>query len=513
MHLGVDFGTTRTIAASVDRGNYPVVSFLDSFGDAHEFFPSVVARNQGRLVYGFEALAAADDGAPLVRSFKRALAAPDVNTDTTIMVGDEAVPLLDVLTGFLSALRTALTASSSLRTQGAKKTTLEHTVIAVPAHAHGAQRFLTLEAFRRAGFEVTAMVNEPSAAGFEYTHRQGRTLSSRRTRVIVYDLGGGTFDASLVRVDGTSHDVLASLGLNHLGGDDFDAVLARCALERAGVAMEELAPRAVSTLLQECREAKESLSPQTRRLVLDVAGTPVILSVDDFYSAASGLVEDTIEAMRPIVGGLDDDAPELTDVAGIYLVGGASGLPLVPRQLRARFGRRVHRSPYPAASTAIGLAIAADDAAGYSLTDRLSRGFGVFREGDAGQSLKFDPILARDATVPKSEKVVVTRRYAAAHNVGWFRFVEYSSVDDNGEPRGDIVPFADVLFPFDANLQRNGNLTSVTVERREHGPLVEEQYVIDPHGMVEVRITDLDTGYSTTQAIKAAAKSPARSSR
>ena len=72
MHLGVDFGTTRTIVAWVDRGNYPVVSFVDADGDAHEYFPSVVARRGDELLFGFEALEAAVDGAPLLKSFKRA---------------------------------------------------------------------------------------------------------------------------------------------------------------------------------------------------------------------------------------------------------------------------------------------------------------------------------------------------------------------------------------------------------------------------------------------------------
>ncbi|WP_228488951.1 hypothetical protein [Raineyella fluvialis] len=73
MRLGIDFGTTRTTVANVDRGNYPVVSFLDSRGDPQEFYPSVVALVGDELRYGFEALAAAEQGAPLLRSFKRAL--------------------------------------------------------------------------------------------------------------------------------------------------------------------------------------------------------------------------------------------------------------------------------------------------------------------------------------------------------------------------------------------------------------------------------------------------------
>ena len=503
MNLGIDFGTTRTIVAYADRGNYPVVSFLDADGDAHEFFPSVVSIRDGRLVCGFDALAAAADGAPLVRSFKRLLAVPDVSADTAVEVGEATYRLLDVLIAYVAGLREALCGRSSIA-ESLTRAGAGPVVIAVPAHAHGAQRFLTLEAFRRAGFEVVGMINEPSAAGFEYTHHRAKTVTSRRTRVIVYDLGGGTFDASLVSVDGTSHDVLGSLGLNQLGGDDFDATLVERALAAAGKRREDLTRRGYRQLVDECREAKEHLSPQSKRIALDVAGQDVVVRTEDFYDAATPLVEASIEAMAPLIPGLDDGDPDLTDIAGIYLVGGASGLPLVPRQLRDRFGRRVHRSPYPAASTAIGLAIAADPDAGYSLHDRLSRGFGVFREAGGGRQLAFDPILDRQVAVPATGQSALTRKYRAAHNIGWFRFVEYGDVDAAGQPRGDIMPFAEVVFPFDPALQAGGDLTAVPVVRRERGPLIQETYTIDQHGIVQVRLADLDTGFERSYRLAAA---------
>lgn len=505
MQLGVDFGTTRTIVAYADRGNYPVATFSDGDGDRQEHIPTVVADDGGELVYGFAALRAAEHGARPLRSFKRALASPEVGPDTQVSVGDRQVPLLEVLTGFATHLRAELATSSSVHDQVGDEAI--SAAIAVPAHAHGAQRFLTLEAFRRAGFEVTAMINEPSAAGLEYSHRQGRTLNSRRTRVVVYDLGGGTFDASLVKVDGTAHEVLDSLGLNDVGGDDVDVVLADAALAVAGRTWDDLGVRAQAELLADAREAKERLSPQAKRIVVDVEGEPVIVKVADFYEAVTPLVERTIAAMGPLLGMLEGDQPDLTDIAGIYLVGGASGLPLVPRLLREHFGRRVHRSPYPAGSTAIGLAIAADRSSGYSLTDRLSRGFGVFREGESGRRLSFDPIIGRDEVLPgaqTADRVVVTRRYAAAHNVGWFRFVEYAALGPWGEPQGDIVPFAHVVFPFDPALQSRDpdELRDVAVERRDHGPVVEERYTIDPHGMIEVTLTCPDTGYTQTHALR-----------
>lgn len=503
MHLGIDLGTTRTIVASVDRGNYPVVSFIDDDGDAHDHVPSLVAEVDGELRHGLDAVAAAATGAPVLRSFKRVLAAPDVTGTTPVRVGSLEVPVLDLLTGYLSALHASIYSRSNLprTSRGPRAQQEARTVVAVPAHAHGAQRYLTLEAFRRAGFQVTAMLNEPSAAGFEYTHHRGDTISARRNRVIVYDLGGGTFDASLVSVTGTSHAVLGTAGINRLGGDDFDDVLLGCVHAAAGTTPAQLTPDEDAWLREQVQDTKERLSPQSRRMTFEVGAADVTVPVEDFYAAATPLVESTMDAMAPLVGGLDA-APDLTDIAGIYLVGGGSALPLVPRLLRSRFGRRVHRSPHPAASTAIGLAIAADEASGFELADRLSRGFGVFRERDSGRAVSFDPILRPDTAVSTTDDVVLTRRYRAAHNVGWFRFVECSAIDHDGGPQGDIVPFADVVFAFDPALRARGDLTDQPVERRPDGPLVEETYTIDPHGIVEVTITDLDTDYSRTFRIQ-----------
>lgn len=499
MRLGIDLGTTRTLVARVDRGNYPVVSFFDTDGDAHDHFPSVaVAHPERGLLFGFEALTAAREGElRLIRSFKRRLAYPDVNADTTMSVGGKSVPVVDVLTGFLTALRTALVERSSI----SDEFDTDQTMIAVPAHAPGIQRFLTLEAFRRAGFTVLGVVNEPSAAGFEYTHRQGSTLNSRRTRVIIYDLGGGTFDSSLIKVDGTAHEVLDTAGNNRLGGDDFDAALAQVAVQNAGLPYGHLERRTFEDLLDDCRNAKESINPQTRRVSVDVNQDPVTVTIPEFYEAAGPLVDRTVATMSPLIGLDEEGRPTLSDteVAGIYLVGGASGLPLVARRLREQFGRRVHRSPYPAASTAIGLAIAADESAGFSLQDRLSRGFGVFREADDGQGISFDQIFDR-TTVTGSDTFEVIRRYRPHHNIGWFRFVEYATMDDLGLPTGDIVPFAEMLFPYDPAL-RGQQLEGRPVTRTGEGGIIEERYLVDPNGIVEVHITDLASGFRISRVL------------
>ena len=498
MRLGVDFGTTRTTVAQVDRGNYPVVAFEDENGDVQDFIPSVVALDGDTLVFGARAHELALQGAPHLRSFKRLLSDPDVTPATTVRLGNRDVTLLILVTRFLEHVASCVRANSSVSEVPADEPL--QAVVGIPAHAYSAQRFLTLEAFRAAGFEVLAMVNEPSAAGFEYTHRHGATLNTRRRRVLVYDLGGGTFDASLVAVEGRSHEVLDSRGNNLLGGDDFDQVLAGLAATAAHSSPAELGETAWQELVDAARAAKESLNPHSRWLTVEVGHQPVSLDVAEFYRAVDPLIAATIDTMAPLTQRLEDGSQELAaDVAGLYVVGGGSDLPAIARQLRQTFGRRVHRSPHPGASTAIGLAIASDPDAGYTLRDQLSRGVGVFRERESGAQVSFDTLLSPQLRVSTSQSVSVSRTYRAAHNIGWFRFVEYTTTDDEGVPRGDVMPFGQIAFPFDSLLQGLGDsvpLDEVEVRRTEDGPMVREEYTVDEHGIVGVSITDLGTGYS-----------------
>jgi molecular chaperone DnaK (HSP70) len=465
MRLGIDFGTTRTVVACADRGNYPVVGFEDEGGDPVEWFPSVIAERDGELRFGFAAQAVAGQpGWTVVRSFKRWLADGGA-LDRRARVGSVELPLVELVARFLSALKEAIATRSNLP-DGLPEPERFEAVVAVPANAHGGQRFLTLEAFRRAGFEVRAMLNEPSAAGFEYTHRYRATITSKREHILVYDLGGGTFDASLVKMSGHAHDVVATAGVNRLGGDDFDAVLADLAIAAAGRMRADLEPRALAALVDACRAAKEALHPTTKRIALDVDGAPVTIATADFYAACQPLIDLSLDVISPL---------DREDLAGVYIVGGASALPAVGRALRDRFGRRAHRSPYPFAAIALGLAIAADDDAGYALTDRLSRDFGVFREADAGQAVAFDVILPRTVELPAAGGATrLCREYRAVHNIGHFRFVECSRVE-GGAPTGDVTPVGEVLFPFDPTLRAAGDLAAVPVRRVDVGPRVREE--------------------------------------
>jgi molecular chaperone DnaK (HSP70) len=410
--------------------------------------------------------------------------------------------------GFVQHVRDALLERSDVRRSATRASSMR-AAIGVPSNAHGAQRLITLDAFRQAGMDVVAMLNEPSAAGFEYTHRHRDTLSAKRDVVIVYDLGGGTFDASVVRMAGRHHEVLASAGVGRLGGDDFDTALADLVIDRLGLSRQTLPERSIVDLLDQCRTAKETLTPSSRKITIDLEGsiglggrTDITLPVLEFYDACAPLVERTIESMLPIMSRMEDEAA-LAEVAGVYVVGGASELPIVARTLRQRFGRRVHRSPYPSAAVAIGLSIAAHATAGFELVDRYSRVFGVFRENAGGREITYDPIFTPETQLPaRHEARVCMRRYRAAHNVGHFRFFECSGLEPDGRPRGDMAVHSDVYFPFDGRARASSDLASVRIERNAgDGPEVVERYTLDGKGMVEVAIRDVDSGYEKTYRI------------
>ncbi len=231
MKLGIDFGTTRIVAAAVDRGNYPLVSFESPDGQTREWFPPLVAMRGNERRFGWSAWAVRGDREwTVLRSLKRLLrgAAPTTRLD----FGGRALPLMELATELLTAFHQQLREASTLSAHRGEPIEV---MIGVPANANSNQRFLTAEAFRVAGFQVLGMLNEPSAASMEYGHReQAHRKGHPRRSLLVYDLGGGTFDASLVEMEEDTHTVVASAGLPDLGGDDFDEILADLALETAG---------------------------------------------------------------------------------------------------------------------------------------------------------------------------------------------------------------------------------------------------------------------------------------
>ncbi|MBV8841895.1 MAG: hypothetical protein JO307_03700, partial [Bryobacterales bacterium] len=216
-----------------------------------------------------------------------------------------------------------------------------------------------------------------------------------------------------------------------------------------------------------------------------------MIPVADFYAHCRPLIEETIAKANKLAGPGDLDA--------LYITGGGSELPLVARMLREEFGRKVKRSEYTRSATAIGLAIQADESAGYTLREVFTRNFGVWRESDSGQRMIFDPIFPRDTRLPAAAEppLTVVRQYQPVHNVGDFRYLEAAHVDGCGQPSGDIAVWDEILFPFDPALANVPALETLAVERfpAESYQQIEERYACDATGAVAVTIRNLTANY------------------
>ncbi len=502
MKFGIDFGTTRVVVAAVDRGNYPLVNFEAADGQVRDWFPPLVAVRGEKRAYGWEAWQAqGQPGWTVSRSLKRLL--KDAGPETHVEIGSQSFEIRRLMRELMEALHEQLREHSAL--SGEASGPME-VMLGVPANANSNQRFLTTEGARDAGFEVLGLLNEPSAAAIEFAHRNRANGKARAEGwLMVYDLGGGTFDASLIELGDDAHAVVASDGIPTVGGDDFDEILAELALTTAGVSFEEresLSPAEWFTLLEECREKKEALNPNSRKLTIDLERVrsdwqEVSVPASAFYQLCRPLIESTREVVDRLLA-------EHTErpVDTLYVTGGGSELPPVARILREGFGRRVRRSAYMRSATAIGLAIRADAQSGFVLRERFMRNFGLWREKDGGRSVAFDIVFPRGTTLPgpKQPPLRSVRSYRPAHNVGHFRFLECSRLAEDGRPVGEITDWDDIRFPFDPSLQDRADLASVPVIRTPETKsfVIEEAYTCDGSGNLAVEISNRSTGYEKT---------------
>jgi molecular chaperone DnaK (HSP70) len=198
------------------------------------------------------------------------------------------------------------------------------------------------------GLRSCRTLNEPSAAGFEYAHRYRSTITGKREYVVIYDLGGGTFDASLVKMTERWNEVVTSEGIQRLGGDDFDEVILKLVLD--GSNLGELDTNTRDLLLEECTARKEAVGPNTRRFLVDLSAAdrpPFSRPMDDVYAACAPLVDRTVEVLTRVLRdpARQDGQVEWAEIAGIYMVGRAGGFPLVGRMLRKSFGEKTPYDP------------------------------------------------------------------------------------------------------------------------------------------------------------------------
>jgi molecular chaperone DnaK (HSP70) len=496
MRLGIDFGTTRTVVAAVQDGRHPIVSF-DEGGEFRQHVPGIAALVDGELVVGWRAAEALAAGTAeyAIRSIKRA--AQSLMPDD-LVAGLPGVTALELVSSFLCELRDAISTRSNLRVKGDLEA-----VVAVPANAASRQRWWTLEAFRRAGFAPIAMLNEPTAAAIELAHLHLGDLGKKSPKryVVVYDLGGGTFDTSAVSLEGKSFELIASEGIAQLGGDDFDEHVLASACEQLGVTPTGAARAAA---LERAREAKESLRPTSKKLLVDL-GTlgSATIDVADLYARCEPLIERTLTETEALFTrlrerGIDPEDPR--ELGGVYLVGGGVSFPAVAKKLRARFGKKLSLAPQPFAATAVGLAVAGDPDSAVMVREAATRHFGVWREAAGGADKIFDPLIGKATAAP----LVVERRYHPTHAVGHLRFLECGALDAKGQPVHDLVPWKDIYFPYDPALTE-AELPAHAHDKRPdlHHVVIAERYTYNADGTISVKIENTSRGYSRTYQLGA----------
>jgi molecular chaperone HscA len=368
--VGIDLGTTHSLVAAVRNG---VVECLpDATG--HVILPSAVRyMADGQRQIGAAALAdAALDPRNTIVSVKRFMGrgvadvagrerlpyefvdAPGMLKLRTI-AGDKSP--VEVSAQILAALRERAEATFDDELFGA--------VITVPAYFDDAQRQATKGAAQLAGLNVLRLISEPTAAAIAYGLEHGS-----EGLYAVYDLGGGTFDISLLRLSAGVFEVSATGGDSALGGDDFDAALASWALQRSG--QSAVTPQDKRALLVAARAAKEKLSSADHATLACPlsAGPELSLRVtrDEFESLAQPLVARTLSAVRKV---LRDARVDKGEVNGIVMVGGSTRMPMVQAAVAQLFGKPPLINLNPDEVVAVGAAIQANALAGNSGADQL----------------------------------------------------------------------------------------------------------------------------------------------
>jgi molecular chaperone DnaK (HSP70) len=503
VRLGIDFGTTRTVVAAVEKGNYPICTFsIDD--EVKEYIPTLAAVEKGRLFFGWEAARRIQDpDVYVLRSLKRLIGRTRPDEPVEI-APDFFLPAQELVTLFLNHVREMISKHSPLNIPRGRPLEI---LAAVPANAGSNQRYITLEAFRRAGFRVRGLMNEPSAAAVEFVHRYLQDLGPKSPKkyLVVYDLGGGTFDTSVVGFAGHRFDVIAHRGISRLGGDDFDRIILDTALQELDLDPEVLIAPAETQMLEECRERKEGLKPNTQKILLDLAlpdgeTRSVVLGTKAIYETCSSLIESSLDTVRQVMDDLQSlgiDPEDAQSFAAVYLVGGSVAFPPVARRLRELFARKVRISPYPQAATAIGLAVSADPQARVLVREAVSRYFGLWRERDGGRDKVFDPIFFKDRNLDPEAPQEVVRTYRPVHTIGHLRFLECSALSEDGVPQGDLFIWDDVYFPYDPRLRQERDLSRIPLEKNPAlaAQEIRETYTYDRRGIIHLEIVNLMGGY------------------
>ena len=486
--VGIDLGTTNSEIAALVGDRVTVLGPGDQ-----RMLPSCVGyAPSGELLVG---QAAVNQQAlypeRTIRSIKRKMG----SRETVALNGKEFTPQE------ISALILSELASWAERALGERPA---KAVITVPAYFSDAQRSATREAGALAGLEVVRILNEPTAASLAYGYGGG----SRHT-ALVYDLGGGTFDVSVVAMEGDITEVLASHGNSRLGGDDFDDLLAaRLAAEfqkQHGIDLSTAPPASRARLRWAAEEAKKKLSFEPYVKIREEAlmvesGRPLHLeaeiSRDDFEALIRPLLESTLDSVSKA---LQDSGKKPGDLDAILLVGGSTRTPLVSSLLMQRTGLEPRQDVHPDLCVALGAGVMGSRLGGHSvervLVDVSPYSFGISFLGERGgfpYPHCYHPIVRRNTPLPLTR----TERYSTSHPyqteveihvyqgededalknilVGDFRVGEVTPVAEPNEILCRMRLDLDGILEVTAVEKRTGRSKQITIANALHAKSAEE---------------------------------------